>query len=131
VNDMFRASSLPPGSFKDVTLRPLVRADTNLGKKMTKSKGNVVDPLEHEGTRRRDAVRFTLEHTVGRPKGRDRVILSARFASRRARLRNTQNLERRALRDEKKTSTTRRSRWNVRNRDAGDRRAMDSLAASR
>ena len=44
--------------FRDVYITPLVR--DQYGKKMTKSRGNVVDPLEIMEKYGTDAVRFTL-----------------------------------------------------------------------
>ena len=66
--------------FRDVYITPLVRDEH--GKKMTKSKGNVVDPLdlmEQYGT---DAVRFTLAQLAAQ--GRDVILSHDRFAASRA-----------------------------------------------
>jgi valyl-tRNA synthetase len=66
--------------FRDVYITPLVR--DQYGKKMTKSKGNVVDPLdlmEQYGT---DAVRFTLAQLAAQ--GRDVILSHERFAASRA-----------------------------------------------
>ena len=57
--------------FRDVYITPLVRDE--YGKKMSKSKGNVVDPLELMDTYGTDALRFTLAQLS--VQGRD-VILS-------------------------------------------------------
>ena len=66
--------------FRDVYITPLVR--DQFGKKMTKSRGNVVDPLqimERYGT---DAVRFTLAQLS--VQGRDLVLSDDRLAASRA-----------------------------------------------
>jgi valyl-tRNA synthetase len=66
--------------FEHVYITPLVRDE--YGKKMTKSKGNVVDPLdlmEQYGT---DAVRFTLAQLAAQ--GRDVILSHDRFAAARA-----------------------------------------------
>ena len=66
--------------FKDVYITPLVRDE--LGKKMTKSKGNVVDPLDLMEQYGADAVRFTLAQLAAQ--GRDVILLHDRFAASRA-----------------------------------------------
>ena len=66
--------------FRDVYITPLVR--DQFGKKMTKSRGNVVDPLqimERYGT---DAVRFTLAQLS--VQGRDLILSDDRLAASRA-----------------------------------------------
>jgi valyl-tRNA synthetase len=66
--------------FRHVFITPLVR--DALGKKMTKSRGNVIDPLdimERYGT---DAVRFTLAQLT--VQGRDLVLSDERLAASRA-----------------------------------------------
>jgi len=66
--------------FRDVYIHPLVRDE--YGKKMTKSKGNVVDPLdlmEQYGT---DAVRFTFAQQA--VQGREIALSYDRFAASRA-----------------------------------------------
>ena len=66
--------------FRDVYITPLVR--DQYGKKMTKSRGNVVDPLqimERYGT---DAVRFTLAQLS--VQGRDLILSDDRLAASRA-----------------------------------------------
>ena len=66
--------------FKDVYITPLVRDE--LGKKMTKSKGNVVDPLDLMDQYGADAVRFTLAQLAAQ--GRDVILSHDRFAASRA-----------------------------------------------
>jgi valyl-tRNA synthetase len=66
--------------FKDVYITPLVRDE--LGKKMTKSKGNVVDPLDLMNQYGADAVRFTLAQLAAQ--GRDVILSHDRFAASRA-----------------------------------------------
>ena len=66
--------------FKDVYITPLVRDE--LGKKMTKSKGNVVDPLDLMEPYGADAVRFTLAQLAAQ--GRDVILSHDRFAASRA-----------------------------------------------
>jgi valyl-tRNA synthetase len=66
--------------FRDVYITPLVR--DQYGKKMTKSRGNVVDPLvimDQYGT---DAVRFTLAQLA--VQGRDLILSQDRLAASRA-----------------------------------------------
>ena len=66
--------------FRDVYITPLVRDQH--GKKMTKSRGNVVDPLvimEDYGT---DAVRFTLAQLA--VQGRDLILADERLAASKA-----------------------------------------------
>src|SRR5208283_2874321 len=66
--------------FRDVYITPLVRDQH--GKKMTKSRGNVVDPLvimEDYGT---DAVRFTLAQLA--VQGRDLILAEERLAASKA-----------------------------------------------
>jgi len=66
--------------FRDVYITPLVRDQH--GKKMTKSRGNVVDPLvimEDYGT---DAVRFTLAQLA--VQGRDLILADDRLAASKA-----------------------------------------------
>src|SRR5579864_8042310 len=66
--------------FRDVYITPLVR-DAQ-GKKMTKSRGNVVDPLEIMDRFGTDAVRFTLAQLT--VQGRDLVLSDERLAASRA-----------------------------------------------
>ncbi|MGH7925812.1 MAG: valine--tRNA ligase [Candidatus Binatus sp.] len=66
--------------FRDVYITPLVRDE--LGKKMTKSKGNVVDPLDLMNQYGADAVRFTLAQLAAQ--GRDVILSHDRFAASRA-----------------------------------------------
>jgi valyl-tRNA synthetase len=66
--------------FKDVYITPLVRDKD--GKKMSKTKGNVVDPLELMEEYGADAVRFTLAQLAAQ--GRDVILSHARFAASRA-----------------------------------------------
>ncbi|HLH76493.1 MAG TPA: valine--tRNA ligase [Candidatus Binataceae bacterium] len=66
--------------FRDVYITPLVR--DQFGKKMTKSRGNVVDPLEIMETYGTDAVRFTLAQLA--VQGRDLVLSNQRLAAARA-----------------------------------------------
>jgi valyl-tRNA synthetase len=66
--------------FRDVYITPLVR-DAQ-GKKMTKSRGNVVDPLEIMDRFGTDAVRFTLAQLT--VQGRDLILSDERLAASRA-----------------------------------------------
>ncbi len=66
--------------FKDVYITPLVR--DQFGKKMTKSRGNVVDPLEIMDRYGTDAVRFTLAQLS--VQGRDLILSDDRLAASRA-----------------------------------------------
>jgi valyl-tRNA synthetase len=66
--------------FKDVYITPLVR-DAQ-GKKMSKTKGNVVDPLDLMEQYGADAVRFTLAQLAAQ--GRDVILSHDRFAAARA-----------------------------------------------
>ena len=66
--------------FRDVYITPLVR--DQYGKKMTKSRGNVVDPLEIMETYGTDAVRFTLAQLS--VQGRDLILSDDRLAASRA-----------------------------------------------
>ena len=66
--------------FRDVYITPLVRDE--LGKKMTKSKGNVVDPLALMEQYGADALRFTLAQLAAQ--GRDVILSHDRFAAARA-----------------------------------------------
>ncbi len=66
--------------FKDVYITPLVRDE--LGKKMSKTKGNVVDPLDLMNQYGADAVRFTLAQLAAQ--GRDVILSQDRFAASRA-----------------------------------------------
>ena len=66
--------------FKDVYITPLVRDKD--GKKMSKTKGNVVDPLELMNQYGADAVRFTLAQLAAQ--GRDVILSHDRFAASRA-----------------------------------------------
>ncbi len=66
--------------FRDVYITPLVRDE--YGKKMTKSKGNVVDPLELMEQYGADALRFTLAQLAAQ--GRDVILSHDRFAASRA-----------------------------------------------
>jgi len=66
--------------FRDVYITPLVR--DQFGKKMTKSRGNVVDPLEIMESYGTDAVRFTLAQLA--VQGRDLILSNDRLAAARA-----------------------------------------------
>ncbi len=66
--------------FRDVYITPLVR--DQFGKKMTKSRGNVVDPLEIMERYGTDAVRFTLAQLS--VQGRDLILSDDRLAASRA-----------------------------------------------
>ncbi len=66
--------------FRDVYITPLVR--DKYGKKMTKSRGNVVDPLELMDKYGTDAVRFTLAQLT--VQGRDLVLSDERLTASRA-----------------------------------------------
>jgi valyl-tRNA synthetase len=66
--------------FRDVYITPLVRDE--YGKKMTKSKGNVVDPLDLMNQYGTDAVRLTLAQLAAQ--GRDVILSHDRFAAARA-----------------------------------------------
>jgi valyl-tRNA synthetase len=66
--------------FRDVYITPLVR--DQYGKKMTKSRGNVVDPLELMDQYGADAIRFTLAQMAAQ--GRDVILSHDRFAAARA-----------------------------------------------
>lgn len=66
--------------FRDVYITPLVR--DQFGKKMTKSRGNVVDPLEIMETYGTDAVRFTLAQLA--VQGRDLILSNDRLSASRA-----------------------------------------------
>jgi valyl-tRNA synthetase len=66
--------------FRDVYITPLVR--DQYGKKMTKSRGNVVDPLDIIGRYGTDAVRFTLAQLA--VQGRDVILSDERLAASRA-----------------------------------------------
>jgi valyl-tRNA synthetase len=66
--------------FRDVYITPLVR--DQYGKKMTKSRGNVVDPLEIMEKYGTDAVRFTLAQMA--VQGRDLILSDDRLAASRA-----------------------------------------------
>ena len=66
--------------FRDIYITPLVR-DAE-GKKMSKSKGNVVDPLELMDTYGTDALRFTLAQLA--IQGRDVILSPERLAASRA-----------------------------------------------
>src|SRR6185436_10240386 len=65
--------------FHDVFLHGLVRVD---GEKMSKTKGNVIDPLVMCDEYGADAVRFTLAQASGT--GRDPSVGQARFEASRA-----------------------------------------------
>ena len=77
-----RDAARPDGAvpFRHVYITPLVR-DAQ-GKKMTKSRGNVVDPLEIMEKYGTDAVRFTLAQLT--VQGRDLVLSDERLAASRA-----------------------------------------------
>ena len=77
---MFGLELTDKAPFKDVYITPLVRDE--LGKKMTKSKGNVVDPLDLMEQYGADAVRFTLAQLAAQ--GRDVILSHDRFAAARA-----------------------------------------------
>jgi len=66
--------------FREVYITPLVR--DQYGKKMTKSRGNVVDPLVIMDTYGTDAVRFTLAQLA--VQGRDLILSSERLAASKA-----------------------------------------------
>jgi valyl-tRNA synthetase len=66
--------------FRDVYITPLVR--DQFGKKMSKSRGNVVDPLEIMERYGTDAVRFTLAQLS--VQGRDLILSDDRLAASRA-----------------------------------------------
>jgi valyl-tRNA synthetase len=66
--------------FRDVYIHPLVRDE--FGKKMTKSRGNVVDPLAIMDKYGTDAVRFTLAQLA--IQGRDLVLSDERLAASKA-----------------------------------------------
>ena len=66
--------------FKDVYITPLVR--DQYGKKMTKSRGNVVDPLEVMDAYGTDALRFTFAQLA--VQGRDIILSDDRLAASRA-----------------------------------------------
>jgi valyl-tRNA synthetase len=66
--------------FRQVYITPLVR--DQYGKKMTKSRGNVVDPLEIMEKYGTDAVRFTLAQLA--VQGRDLILSDDRLAASRA-----------------------------------------------
>src|SRR5271169_4379118 len=66
--------------FRDVYITPLVR--DQFGKKMTKSRGNVVDPLQIMEKYGTDAVRFTLAQLA--VQGRDLILSDDRLAASRA-----------------------------------------------
>ena len=66
--------------FRDVYITPLVRDE--YGKKMTKSRGNVVDPLDLMNQYGTDAVRLTLAQLAAQ--GRDIILSHDRFAAARA-----------------------------------------------
>ncbi len=66
--------------FRAVYITPLVR--DQFGKKMTKSRGNVVDPLEIVDRYGTDAVRFTLAQLA--VQGRDLILSDDRLAASRA-----------------------------------------------
>jgi len=66
--------------FRDVYITPLVR--DQFGKKMTKSRGNVVDPLVIMETYGTDAARFTLAQLA--VQGRDLILSNDRLAASRA-----------------------------------------------
>jgi valyl-tRNA synthetase len=66
--------------FRDVYITPLVR--DQFGKKMTKSRGNVVDPLEIIDRFGTDAVRFTLAQLT--VQGRDLILSDDRLSASRA-----------------------------------------------
>jgi len=66
--------------FREVYITPLIR--DQYGKKMTKSRGNVVDPLAVMETYGTDAMRFTLAQLT--VQGRDLVLADDRLAASRA-----------------------------------------------
>ena len=74
---LFATKEVP---FTDVYITPLVR--DQFGKKMTKSRGNVVDPLEIMDRYGTDAVRFTLAQLS--VQGRDLILSDDRLAASRA-----------------------------------------------
>ena len=85
--------------FRDVYIHALVRDAT--GAKMSKSKGNVIDPLELIDEYGADALRFTLAAMAAQ--GRD-IKLSIRARRRLPQFRD-QALERRALRRDQRLRT--------------------------
>ncbi|HLW72078.1 MAG TPA: valine--tRNA ligase [Candidatus Binataceae bacterium] len=80
VNPNNAASMEDAVPFRDVYITPLVR--DQFGKKMTKSRGNVVDPLEIMDKYGTDAVRFTLAQLS--VQGRDLILSEDRLAASRA-----------------------------------------------
>jgi valyl-tRNA synthetase len=66
--------------FREVYITPLVR--DQYGKKMTKSRGNVIDPLVIMDTYGTDAVRFTLAQLA--VQGRDLILSADRLAASKA-----------------------------------------------
>ena len=110
--------------FKDVYITPLVRDE--LGKKMTKSKGNVVDPLDLMEQYGADAVRFTLAQLAAQ--GRDVILSHDRFAASRAFANKIWNAAR--FRDDE--SRGRAAAYaESRGRKARPGRAMDPVATRR
>jgi valyl-tRNA synthetase len=77
---MFGLKCMDDVPFRDVYITPLVR--DQFGKKMTKSRGNVVDPLEIMDKYGTDAVRFTLAQLS--VQGRDLILSDDRLAASRA-----------------------------------------------
>ena len=77
---MFGIKCMDDVPFRDVYITPLVRDAS--GKKMTKSRGNVVDPLEIMDKYGTDAVRFTLAQLS--VQGRDLILSDDRLAASRA-----------------------------------------------
>jgi valyl-tRNA synthetase len=77
---MFGLKCMGDVPFRDVYITPLVR--DQFGKKMTKSRGNVVDPLEIMDKYGTDAVRFTLAQLS--VQGRDLILSDDRLAASRA-----------------------------------------------
>jgi valyl-tRNA synthetase len=76
--------------FRDIYITPLVR--DQYGKKMTKSRGNVVDPLDIMEKYGTDAVRFTLAQLS--VQGRDLILSDDRLAASRAFANKTWNAAR-------------------------------------
>ncbi len=106
----------PQVPFHDVYIHALVRDEK--GKKMSKSLGNVIDPLELVDEYGADAVRFTLASMAAM--GRDIKLAVARVGGL-PQLRH-QALERRALRRDERVPTRRGLRPRLR---AGARQPLD------
>ena len=108
--------------FRDVALHGLVR--DQYGKKMSKSRGNTVDPLDWIDRFGADATRFTLAR--GASPGGD-VAVSEEWVSRRPQLLQ-QALERRPVRAANGASPAARCRWRA-SLAVADRWILSRLAA--